>query len=83
MSLEQEQKHYTEITEVIDKYDKTDREFILYYLLGEYIDDTEKELNNMSFEPNNLKDYALAQLYRRQVSASKEMRDILHYSIWY
>lgn len=79
--LEMEQTHYTEIAEVIDKYGKTDRRFILYYLLGEYIDDMEKEYNDLPYG-EDVKAYALNQLYKRQISAAKEMRDILNYSIW-
>ena len=78
---EREQKHYTEIAEVIDKYGKTDRQFVLYYLLGEYIDDTEKEYDNLPYV-EVVKEYALKQLYKRQISAAKEMRTILMYSVW-
>lgn len=77
-----EQDHFTEITEEIDKYAKTDRSFILWYLLEEYIEDAEKELGNLPVVKETKQDYAVALMCERQIKEAEEIRDILFYEIW-
>ena len=82
MGIEKEmQKHYDELAETMDEYGKGDRSFILWYLLQDYIEDTQKELDALPVEKDK-RQFAIAVICERQIKAAEEMREILMYDIF-
>ena len=72
------QEHFTAITEDIDKYHESDRAFILWYLLQDYINDSKDQIKTENIE--DVKDYALQTMLMEHIRVGEQMRDVLFYN---
>ena len=73
------QQHYTEIDEMLEQYSETDRAFMLWLLLQDYIADCEKEDSEYYEDTVDVTRYALHEMLRTHKVVAEQMRDILFY----
>ena len=74
-----QQEHYCEIAELISTYNETDRAFMLWYLLQDYINDTVEEQKKYNEDKADVKEYALHEMLRTHKIVAEQMRDLLYY----
>ena len=72
------QQHFEQIAEEMDKYSEGDQAFILYYLLQDYINKAEEELDRKRDE-NIVKEFAYDNMLKEHIKVGNEMREVLFY----
>ena len=75
------QEHFQEIAEEMDEYSKQDRQFILWYLMQDFIEEMERDAGKYEF-PESVEEYLKHDMAIRLKKSANEIRDILYYSIW-
>ena len=74
-----QQMHYTDISDMLDDYSESDRAFMLWLLLQDYINGVEEEQKNYEENKATVRDYALQVMLRKHKTVAEEMRDILYF----
>ena len=74
-----QQMHYTAIDDMLDDYSESDRAFMLWDLLQDYIEDIDKEMYSYNENTATVKEYAMYQMFRTHKIVAEQMRDILYY----
>ena len=74
-----QQMHYTAIDDMLDDYSESDRAFMLWDLLQDYIEDIDKEMYSYNENTATISEYALHQMFRTHKIVVEQMRDILYY----
>lgn len=78
---DEQQRHYTELSEKLDAYDTTDKYFMLWYILQDYI----KEMKSDVVKYSNVlcaDDYLKLKMAKDQLHSAEEIREMLYYSIF-
>lgn len=77
-----QQAHFIEISDDMDNlYDTSDRNFILWYLLGDYRRKLSEEADNIG-EAKTISDYAMKRMMIDHMKAIEEIRDVLQEEIF-
>ena len=76
-----QQEHFTMIAEALDRYSKSDQNFILWYLLQSYIEDMNDTIK-ANDDPKSVEQYIFWEKAVEQKKAAEGMREILYYSIF-
>lgn len=73
------ENHYRELDNLLEEFSETDRAFMLWILLQDYIDDCEKEDNEYYDSNTDVSRYALHEMLRTHKLVAEQMRNILYY----
>jgi hypothetical protein len=72
-----QQEHYQEIADKIDQYSEADKDFMLWYLLGNYRAYLESESGKINPNPDNVSDYAMWRMMRDHFMWAEDIRNVL------
>lgn len=79
MTMDLQQMHFTDISDMLDDYSENDRAFMLWLLLQDYINSIEEEQKDYDESKTTVKDYALHVMLKNHRMVAREMREVLYY----
>lgn len=80
---ETQAEHYKDIADTIDTYAENDRNFMLWYLLGNRIDKLHVELDVLEGKPiKDVTDYAVRHMMQDHYRWAEDIRDVLQEEIF-
>lgn len=79
MTMDLQQMHFTDISDMLDDYSENDRAFMLWLLLQDYINSIEEEQKDYDESKATVKDYALQVMLKNHRMVAREMREVLYY----
>lgn len=79
MTMDLQQMHFTDISDMLDDYSENDRAFMLWLLLQDYINSIEEEQEDYDESKASVKDYALQVMLKNHRMVAREMREVLYY----
>lgn len=65
----------------IEQLEEMDQDFVLWYLLQNFIDETTKERDKVR-NADTIKDYVYCNYLERIINTAEEMRTLLGYKLW-
>lgn len=73
------QMHYADISDMLEDYSESDRAFMMWILLQDYINSIEEEQKKYNENKATVRDYAYQVFLNKHKIVAEEMREVLYY----